>query len=105
MLFRSCVLRHLPSFPTRRSSDSEHFQFAELDEGVAGAGGAELVGGFVLELGGDGGDPPVLVDDGVLGGALGAGAGAERSEEHTSGLQSLTNLVCRPLLEKKKVQH
>src|SRR5437016_10993142 len=25
-----------------------------------------------------------------------------RSEEHTSGLQSLTNLVCRLLLEKKK---
>src|SRR5437016_7683016 len=30
------------------------------------------------------------------------GAGGERSEEHTSELQSLTNLVCRLLLEKKK---
>src|SRR5438093_8050233 len=30
--------------------------------------------------------------------------GAERSEEHTSELQSLTNLVCRLLLEKKKTQ-
>src|SRR5438093_9332988 len=28
-------------------------------------------------------------------------AGGERSEEHTSELQSLTNLVCRLLLEKK----
>src|SRR5262249_57315806 len=28
-------------------------------------------------------------------------AGARRSEEHTSELQSLTNLVCRLLLEKK----
>src|SRR5438093_9482209 len=28
--------------------------------------------------------------------------GALRSEEHTSELQSLTNLVCRLLLEKKK---
>src|SRR5437016_9845321 len=28
--------------------------------------------------------------------------GTERSEEHTSELQSLTNLVCRLLLEKKK---
>src|SRR5438093_3565396 len=28
--------------------------------------------------------------------------GAMRSEEHTSELQSLTNLVCRLLLEKKK---
>src|SRR5438046_5702542 len=30
------------------------------------------------------------------------GAGKDRSEEHTSELQSLTNLVCRLLLEKKK---
>src|SRR5438046_6379753 len=29
-------------------------------------------------------------------------AGQGRSEEHTSELQSLTNLVCRLLLEKKK---
>src|SRR5438046_4432949 len=29
-------------------------------------------------------------------------AAANRSEEHTSELQSLTNLVCRLLLEKKK---
>src|SRR5438046_8365291 len=31
--------------------------------------------------------------------------GCIRSEEHTSELQSLTNLVCRLLLEKKKTQH
>src|SRR5258706_11754413 len=31
--------------------------------------------------------------------------GQERSEEHTSELQSLTNLVCRLLLEKKKKGH
>src|SRR5438046_5931081 len=46
-----------------------------------------------------------------LGGGLGrhhdrrhgtAGGSRERSEEHTSELQSLTNLVCRLLLEKKK---
>src|SRR2546430_11180692 len=30
---------------------------------------------------------------------------AERSEEHTSELQSQSNLVCRLLLEKKKRQH
>src|SRR5258706_3695103 len=29
-------------------------------------------------------------------------SGSRRSEEHTSELQSLTNLVCRLLLEKKK---
>src|SRR5438093_7003216 len=32
----------------------------------------------------------------------GSAAGLSRSEEHTSELQSLTNLVCRLLLEKKK---
>src|SRR5258706_499495 len=32
----------------------------------------------------------------------GPGEGRRRSEEHTSELQSLTNLVCRLLLEKKK---
>src|SRR5260370_31523182 len=37
---------------------------------------------------------------GCAGGA--AGAVAERSEEHTSELQSHLNLVCRLLLEKKK---
>src|SRR5438093_4442534 len=35
--------------------------------------------------------------------AGGAGAAVARSEEHTSELQSLTNLVCRLLLEKKKI--
>src|SRR2546427_9267078 len=34
--------------------------------------------------------------------ALGGGALHERSEEHTSELQSQSNLVCRLLLEKKK---
>src|SRR5438046_10621980 len=32
-------------------------------------------------------------------------ASMSRSEEHTSELQSLTNLVCRLLLEKKKNKH
>src|SRR5262249_57539051 len=32
-----------------------------------------------------------------------AGAMFRRSEEHTSELQSLTNLVCRLLLDKKKI--
>src|SRR5262249_59951306 len=33
-----------------------------------------------------------------------AGGDRRRSEEHTSELQSLTNLVCRLLLEKKKLE-
>src|SRR5688572_32070311 len=32
-------------------------------------------------------------------------AAEERSEEHTSELQSQSNLVCRLLLEKKKAKH
>src|SRR5258705_6201006 len=34
--------------------------------------------------------------------SMGAGGRLERSEEHTSELQSLRHLVCRLLLEKKK---
>src|SRR2546430_13734740 len=34
--------------------------------------------------------------------AVGGGEHVERSEEHTSELQSQSNLVCRLLLEKKK---
>src|SRR5262249_61439672 len=37
--------------------------------------------------------------------ALGRPRRRHRSEEHTSELQSLTNLVCRLLLEKKKNKH
>src|SRR2546430_5552772 len=49
----------------------------------------------------------VAVDAGAAAdGGAGAGAGADaRSEEHTSELQSQSNLVCRLLLEKKKKQH
>src|SRR5437016_7104234 len=35
-------------------------------------------------------------------GGMSVGPAGLRSEEHTSELQSLTNLVCRLLLEKKK---
>src|SRR5258706_10971685 len=38
----------------------------------------------------------------VIGGGHDLREVSERSEEHTSELQSLTNLVCRLLLEKKK---
>src|SRR5690606_41795096 len=47
---------------------------------------------------GDGRHPlPVLA-------ALSPSAGPGRSEEHTSELQSRENLVCRLLLEKKKIE-
>src|SRR5438093_10741138 len=44
----------------------------------------------------------LIFDEGIdVGGTVGNSPG-NRSEEHTSELQSLTNLVCRLLLEKKK---
>src|SRR5438046_7582320 len=47
---------------------------------------------------------PIILPGWVGGWAdrLQAGKDDRRSEEHTSELQSLTNLVCRLLLEKKK---
>src|SRR5258706_8468934 len=51
---------------------------------------------------------PLLQEDPEMHGVSGPSArascagGLPRSEEHTSELQSLTNLVCRLLLEKKK---
>src|SRR2546430_9867838 len=43
---------------------------------------------------------------GLAGGLLAVDVlGSARSEEHTSELQSQSNLVCRLLLEKKKHQH
>src|SRR5438093_6923999 len=59
-----------------------------------------------LDPRGQGGEPGAVAHRGVVGGrgpvprALGV-----RSEEHTSELQSLTNLVCRLLLEKKKKRY
>src|SRR5437016_7975793 len=49
--------------------------------------------------------PAALFPEMIIGSrkiANAAAAVARRSEEHTSELQSLTNLVCRLLLEKKK---
>src|SRR2546422_4510498 len=51
---------------------------------------------------------PVLRPEQHLVGGVGAGRRGterERSEEHTSELQSRLHLVCRLLLEKKKTEH
>src|SRR5438046_6030999 len=71
--------RHLHSFPTRRSSDLDH-------RGRSGDVAFGQRGPFRP------GRRRRRSDR----------AGGGRSEEHTSELQSLTNLVCRLLLEKKK---
>src|SRR5438046_7575138 len=91
---------HLHSFPTRRSSDL-------ADEG--GSGDCRRVLGTNRLLPGARGlggqraqDPDRLSPPRPRRPARLPGGGRGRSEEHTSELQSLTNLVCRLLLEKKK---
>ena len=64
---------------------------------IALAGGVAVIkDGAVVGAIGVGGLPSGLDDEAI------AKAGLARSEEHTSELQSRTNLVCRLLLEKKK---
>src|SRR5205085_12528694 len=78
--------RHLHSFPTRRSSDLDPGRIPGYQAGF-GAGTSENKG-YTVRLG----ETHVFSDNVVN----------ERSEEHTSELQSQSNLVCRLLLEKKK---
>src|SRR5690606_39581959 len=103
LLSLSCfaILRYLPSFPTRRSSDlpaagADHrllHRRVLLGEGTRradrrGPGAAHRRRGLGVR--------EVHPACDRLGGRRG------RSEEHTSELQSRENLVCRLLLEKKK---
>ena len=72
-----------------RSILADALSFADEDEPDLLVDMATLTGAARVALGPD--LPPVYCDDDAF-----------RSEEHTSELQSLTNLVCRLLLEKKK---
>src|SRR5262249_61712632 len=96
--------RDLHSFPTRRSSDlaavtrhagrlSNRRDLSDVPRAGA-AGGGHLVGSILRRRLGvaQRGWLAVRARDGALFG---------RSEEHTSELQSLTNLVCRLLLEQQ----
>src|SRR5690625_5642647 len=56
----------------------------------------------LVELGGRLRVPSRAAGRRMGGPGAGAGLGSGRSEEHTSGLQSRGQLVCRLLLEKKK---
>src|SRR2546429_4913221 len=46
-----------------------------------------------------------ILNDDEIAGFMRFELGGDRSEEHTSELQSRLHLVCRLLLEKKKIQH
>src|SRR5438046_8396981 len=100
VLYAAVVASACHAFPTRRSSDL--WQQLRLRAPGRGAGGIRLgraPGERVRLLGWAAERAPRRV--------LGAGIlllRRPRSEEHTSELQSLTNLVCRLLLEKKKEQ-
>src|SRR5439155_21083951 len=94
---------HLPSFPTRRSSDLFVWRFnAVLVPCPAGQPNSLLGGQEAVRAGA----VPVVPDD--VAARIDATAersdraGDVRSEEHTSELQSRGHHVCRLLLEKKK---
>src|SRR5699024_12758554 len=93
-LFFSCDHRSLPSFPTRRSSDLDFRTEAQSHLGDLIAlrrrlhANPEL--GYVLPF-----TQQAVLDE--------LGVRVQRSEEHTSELQSRFDLVCRLLLEKKKI--
>src|SRR5207253_10593199 len=87
-LFRSVLLGHAPRRPSTYRPVSR-FPSADIDLA------------FVVEDTIPAGD----VECAIHGGASDLIEGVERSEEHTSELQSRGHLVCRLLLEKKKYQH
>src|SRR5690606_41916823 len=86
----------LHSFPTRRSSDLTLI----LAGALAAACSSQATPTSPMEV-------PVFSEPALHGGSANGGnfgtplSGRERSEEHTSELQSRENLVCRLLLEKK----
>src|SRR5690606_40239202 len=103
-LWRYTVLRLPRSSPTRRSSDLP----PRLDRGLHRLRRPPELGGHVLQRAQPLADHMVRVAPAPEG-DVGLGAAREpvvgeedRSEEHTSELQSRENLVCRLLPEKKQ---
>src|SRR2546427_5685949 len=85
-------------FPTRRSSDLLARSAQDREGQDVGRGHEQRARGVGLL--GEG----RVVEDAAVGGRV-LDEHPERSEEHTSELQSQSNLVCRLLLEKKKKEN
>src|SRR5688572_26808828 len=85
--YSSTAQRDLHSFPTRRSSD---------------LGKLDVIEQAVDFRAPDMGDKLAQLTTDERG--TSSSSDLERSEEHTSELQSQSNIVCRPLLEKKKTK-
>src|SRR5690606_40196102 len=95
--------RHPHPFPTRRSSD-----LARSTPGADARPKREHLRAQVRESDGEpgtvratGGEPGTVRATGGGSGVMRLARLPDRSEEHTSELQSRENLVCRLLLEKK----
>src|SRR5690242_21492964 len=91
----------------RRPPSSTLFPYTTLFRSLQLVLAAELLGGRVIDDAVLRGDAPQRRRLAVvhLHEALRAPAARRRSEEHTSELQSHVNLVCRLLLEKKKINN
>src|SRR5438034_2312115 len=97
LLYQSCDHRDLHSFPTRRSSDLILYESGVVPEPFDYHDDRR-----VIEFGIGLTDLVKRPTKGVE--ELKREDFAERSEEHTSELQSHSDLVCRLLLEKKKTR-
>src|SRR5690348_17757299 len=87
----------------RRPPTSTLFPYTTLFR--SGEGGEEGLVGEQVGIGLAADDLAVLVGEGEEGALGDVEIGHQRSEEHTSELQSPVHLVCRLLLEKKNVRN
>src|SRR5690606_41304168 len=96
VLYRSVPHSYLHSFPTRRSSDLIRDRIYQIREQIASLETEQKNLIEILDKEG------FILKDFSAESPIPEGVDVNRSEEHTSELQSRENLVCRLLLEKKK---
>src|SRR5690606_41063942 len=101
---RAAPTPHLPSFPTRRSSDLRAAAAPEDEPGTPPVAACARRGAQLRARVQPRTSPEAHPGERIAGGARDRPRAAERSEEHTSELQSRENLVCRLMLEKKNKQ-